>query len=108
MMAVALAAGLAGVAVAQSGPAPTEPAAQAIYERECALCHAPGGTGTRMLARRLGEAEAVLAGRRGELDPRYVRQVVRTGIGSMPAITRVEVTDAELEAIAEWLAEDRP
>ena len=88
--ALALAAGLAGAAAAQSGASEgAEPAvpAQAIYQRECALCHAPGGTGTLMLARRLDETNTVLA-ERTDLDPRYVRQVVRSGIGSMPAITR--------------------
>ena len=35
---------------------------------------------------------------------RYVITAARTGIGNMPAIPRGEVSDAELQAIAEYLA----
>lgn len=70
------------------------------------MCHLPGGTGTFMLGRRLGQANALLA-ERTNLDAAYVKQVVRTGIVSMPRITRAEVTDAELQAIADYLTRKR-
>lgn len=76
----------------------------AVYTRECALCHEQMGTGTLMLARRLGEDNAILA-QRTDLQPLYVQAVVRNGIGSMPAITRVEVTDSQLEQIVRYLTQ---
>ena len=101
---LALAAGsLAVAASAQSGvAAPAAESDEAVYVRECALCHGPMGTGTLMLARRLGQDNAVLASRTNLTGP-YVEYVVRHGLGSMPAITRVEVTDAQLAQIVRHL-----
>jgi mono/diheme cytochrome c family protein len=73
-----------------------------IYTYECGYCHLPRGTGTAMLGRRLGEDSALLA-EREDLEEDYVRFVVRNGIVSMPALTRVEVTDSELDAIVAFL-----
>jgi hypothetical protein len=70
------------------------------------MCHLEGGTGTFMLGRRLGPANALLADRT-TLDPAYVKNVVRNGIVSMPRITRAEVSDAELQAIAGYLTRTR-
>jgi cytochrome c5 len=72
------------------------------YEKLCAKCHLEGGTGTFMLGRRLGKEKALLD-RRDDLREEYIRHVVRNGVLSMPAITRVEVTDAELDAIVRFL-----
>ncbi len=91
----------AGTAYAVT-PADRVAAGEKVFEAKCALCHAKVGTGTMMLARRLGEADAMLANRR-DLDPSYVEAVVRHGIGSMPAITRVEVSDEQLGQIAAYL-----
>lgn len=73
----------------------------------CGYCHLEGETGTLMLTRRLGEENALLQ-KRSNLDPNYVRSVVRTGILSMPALTRVEVTDDELDAIVDYLTRANP
>lgn len=73
-----------------------------VFEAKCALCHGNVGTGTMMLERRLGKGNGVLA-TRTDLPGGYVEAVVRQGIGSMPAITRVEVTDAQLAAIIRHL-----
>lgn len=72
------------------------------FDTHCAKCHGPTGTGTFMLGRRLGQDSAMLE-RRKDLAPELIRHVVRNGIVSMPAITRVEVTDAELDAIVRHL-----
>ena len=109
-IALALIAGATGAATAQSAddatatPA-TQPSPRELFERECGICHGPVGTGTMMLARRMDEDKAQLA-RRTDLQPGYVKVVVRNGIASMPAITRVEVTDDELDQIAAYLAGD--
>jgi mono/diheme cytochrome c family protein len=75
---------------------------KALYEQRCAICHGPGGTGTFMLARRLGAEKSQLAART-DLTPQLIQWVARHGIGSMPLITRAEVTDAELGAIVAYL-----
>lgn len=94
-------------AVASGPPSSDRPLAPDTGERafhaRCGYCHETGGTGTMMLERRLGSAKALLAGRT-DLKAPYVRGVVRRGLKSMPAISRVEVTDAELDRIAAFLA----
>jgi len=72
------------------------------FAARCAKCHAESGTGTFMLGRRLGKKRAMLE-RRTDLAPALIRHVVRNGIVSMPPITRVEVTDEELDAIVRYL-----
>jgi mono/diheme cytochrome c family protein len=81
--------------------APTD--GKALYLQRCGICHQADGGGTWMLGRRLGADQALLESRTN-LQPAYIRQVVRTGIASMPRFTRVDVSDAELVAIAAYLA----
>jgi mono/diheme cytochrome c family protein len=89
-----------------STPAPAVAAGnsdgEALFRARCGICHLAGGTGTFMLGRRLGASNALLA-ERTNLDPAYVKHVVRNGIVSMPRITRAEVSDAELQAIVAYL-----
>ncbi len=79
---------------------------RSLFQARCGMCHLQGGTGTFMLGRRLGAANALLA-ERTNLDATYVKHVVRNGIVSMPRITRAEVSDAELQAIATYLTRKR-
>jgi mono/diheme cytochrome c family protein len=74
-----------------------------LFQARCGYCHLKGGTGTMMLERRLGKDKALLADR-SDLDADYVVMVARNGLNSMPTITRVEVTDAELNRIAAYIA----
>ena len=74
-----------------------------LFLARCGYCHLDGGTGTMMLERRLGKANRLLA-ERTDLPADYVKAVARNGINSMPTITRVEVTDEELDKIAAYLA----
>lgn len=76
---------------------------EALFNARCGVCHLAGGGGTWMLERRLGKAQSLLA-RRSDLQPAYVRYVARFGLRAMPRFTRVELPDAELDAIAAWLA----
>lgn len=91
------------------GTAPTHGAAatgadgRALYLAHCGICHLEGGTGTFMLGRRLGKQRALLADR-ADLTAAYVEAVVRNGLNAMPAFTRVEITDRELDAVAQYLA----
>jgi len=75
-----------------------------VYERHCVHCHAPGNeaVGTLQLARTRGAERAVLT-EREDLDARYVRSVVRRGLNAMPAFVPSQLTDADLEALSQYL-----
>ncbi|MGZ3264081.1 MAG: c-type cytochrome [Croceibacterium sp.] len=100
--------GLASVAMAQGMPKPTtivdRPHAtggEKLYVEKCAMCHGPNGMGTGLLGRRVQPA---LLEQRNNLAAPYVIMAARRGIGNMPAISRGEVSDADLKAIADYLA----
>lgn len=98
---------LAMAAQAQPVSSGAAPAAGAhtdeqIFMTKCGICHSKGGTGTMMLAKRLGAANALLAERK-DLNGDYIEAVVRNGLMSMPTISRVEVTNAELAQIKRHL-----
>ncbi|MBL8552484.1 MAG: cytochrome c [Hyphomonadaceae bacterium] len=108
MIAAAAAATLAfsQIACAEEAAAPAAADSAALYERQCGICHDAGGFGTVMLERRVGAERSVLA-QRNDLPPAYVRHVVRNGLRDMPPLTRVELPDADLEAIAQYLQRAR-
>ncbi|MBO9581736.1 MAG: cytochrome c [Sphingobium sp.] len=83
--------------------APAKPDGGALFQNRCGYCHLAGGTGTMMLERRLGKGHGLL-GERADLNADFVQAVVRNGLNSMPALTRVEVSDEELSAIGRFLA----
>ncbi|MEO6339134.1 MAG: cytochrome c [Caulobacteraceae bacterium] len=105
MMRTLMIAAFALAAVAARAVA-AEPDGKALFTRECGICHLPGGTGTFMLGRRLGEANALLETRRNLTAP-YVKQVVRYGLNSMPRFTRAELPNGDLEAVTAYLTRAR-
>lgn len=78
---------------------------QTLYRAHCMQCHdsAPGNPGTAILAARVGKEQAVLH-QRDKVEPVFVRAVVRYGLNIMPPFRPSELPDADLEAIAEYLA----
>lgn len=64
------------------------------------MCHRDMGMGTGLLARRVDVAKLE---DRSDLNADYIIQAARIGIGNMPVITRGEVSDEELQAIADYL-----
>lgn len=97
--------GVAASAAALAQVAPRRPAApldgKALFQEKCAMCHGPAGMGTGLLKRRVQPA---MLEQRTDLAPEYVITAARTGIGNMPAIPRGEASDAQLAAIAAYLA----
>ena len=87
----------AGAAMAQAAALD----GKALFHERCEMCHGPGGMGTGLLARRVQPAELA---KRTNLNPDYVFQYARRGLGNMPPITPGEASDAELKAIAAYLA----
>jgi mono/diheme cytochrome c family protein len=79
----------------------------AVFSNRCGACHLAGGMGTNMLTKQRLAAgqppESGLLANRKDLTRTYVKAVVRRGKQAMPRLTRVEVTDAELDAIAGYL-----
>jgi mono/diheme cytochrome c family protein len=89
-------------------PAPPPPAPTAVpsvggslFAEKCLMCHGKMGMGTGLLGRRVHPSVLL---QRTNLSAIYVVQAVRIGIGNMPAITRGEVSDAQLKSIAAYLA----
>jgi cytochrome c5 len=80
---------------------------QRAYELRCGYCHLAGGMGTNLLIKQrmaVGEGpEMALLANRKDLAPDYVKAVVRQGKNAMPPQTRVDITDAELDAVAAYL-----
>ena len=79
-----------------------------LFERHCAYCHAagPGHAGTMRLTEVRGADKAVLA-QRTDLDPAYIRLVVRQGLVEMPPWRKTELDDAALQQIADYLTRAR-
>lgn len=79
---------------------------QAVYEYWCTPCHAPGPghPGTQSLAVRYGDTLPAVLEERTDLTPEAVKVFVRQGVLSMPPFRKTEITDAELEDLAAYLA----
>jgi mono/diheme cytochrome c family protein len=79
----------------------------ALFSNRCGGCHLAGGMGTNLLTKQrvaAGEApESGLLVNRKDLTVDFIKAVVRRGKLAMPRLTRVDVTDAELDAIAHYL-----
>jgi mono/diheme cytochrome c family protein len=73
---------------------------KALYHEKCFMCHGPGGMGTGLLQRRVQPAELA---KRTNLTKAQVIAVARSGLGNMPPISRGEVSDSQLAAIADYL-----
>jgi mono/diheme cytochrome c family protein len=76
---------------------------EALFVEKCGMCHRQMGMGTIILARRVDPAVAMLEARK-DLPTDFVVQAARAGIGNMPRVSRGEVSDAQLQVIARYLA----
>lgn len=80
---------------------------EALFSNRCGACHLAGGMGTNLLTKeRVAAGEPPQSGllaNRKDLARAYIKVVVRQGKLAMPPLTRVDVTDAELDAIAHYL-----
>jgi mono/diheme cytochrome c family protein len=80
---------------------------EALFSNRCGVCHLAGGMGTNLLTKQrmmAGEPpENGMLANRTDLTADYVKSVVRMGKVAMPRLSRTEVTDSELDAIAAYL-----
>jgi len=99
-----IAGAVAGLAPHIASAAQEELIAQgkAAFTHRCVMCHREGQTGTFILARRLGKEKSLLE-QRTDLQPAYIRQVVRAGLVNMPRLSRVEMPDPDLDAVIAYL-----
>jgi mono/diheme cytochrome c family protein len=79
---------------------------KALYEATCNYCHNARGFATERLRTRLPEDRAILVDR-SDLDPTYIRTIVRNGLASMPAYTPTDLDEAQIKAIAAYLTRSR-
>lgn len=79
-----------------------------LFTERCGMCHQTNGMGVGILSRRPGDASKGLLEQREDLSAAVIRVVVRTGIGNMPRISRGEVSDPQLAAIADYLSRGKP
>ena len=76
---------------------------EGVFVEKCGMCHRPGGMGTALLARRY-EGDLALLENRTDLQPAFIRTVVRNGFTNMLPLSRGEVSDDQLELITDYLA----
>lgn len=94
----------ASVAAAASAADPVS--GEAVYNRWCTHCHSAGrgNPGTESLQVKYGGKVPAVLVERTDLSPEVVARFVRTGVLSMPPFRKTEVTDAELAAVAAYVA----
>lgn len=81
--------GLAGTALAQATYETSPRAPEYLYARTCGYCHGHN-------------VGPVIRGR--NLPAPVIAAMVRSGQGAMPAFKPTEITDTELQALAQWLS----
>jgi len=101
-------AGSAGALWAQEAPG-SVPGADPTFEKWCAHCHRAGiyMAGTLGLqAKYQGKVPALLE-QRTDLTPALVKAYVRHGSNSMAPFRKTEISDAQLDALANYLAKSK-
>jgi len=99
---------LAYVAIAATAPLQAQQSSdgKAVFEKWCAPCHGdgPGKPGTAALQVLYKGVKPALLEKRTDLTQEYTSAVVRTGVSVMPFFRKTEISDAELGALAKYLA----
>jgi len=81
-------------------------AGKADFMNSCAICHAAGADrpGTTSLQFKYGGRVPALLEQRTDLTVAAVKYFIRHGIAMMPSFRKTELSDAQVEAIANYLA----
>jgi mono/diheme cytochrome c family protein len=88
---------------ARADDAPGRP----VFVKWCAPCHSrgPGNPGTTALAAVYKNTKPAALEDRTDLTVAFIKQAVRNGVFIMPFFRKTEISDAELEALAAYLAQ---
>ena len=83
-----------------------KPDGKAVFTKWCAPCHGdgPGKPGTAALQALYKGAKPALLEQRTDLVPEITKTFVRNGVSVMPFFRKTEISDAELDALATYLA----
>jgi (+)-pinoresinol hydroxylase len=83
-----------------------QPKGYVEYQRFCSACHGEGvgKPGTMALQAKYKGAVPALLDKRTDLTPEFVKTTVRNGLTVMPFFRKTEISDADLNAIAAYLA----
>ena len=97
-------AGIAAAGVAAAQDASTD--GKAVFDHWCAPCHGagPGKPGTAALQALYKGAKPALLEERTDLVPALTKTFVRNGVSVMPFFRKTEISEAELDALADYLA----
>jgi mono/diheme cytochrome c family protein len=99
---------VAAVALCTALPARAdEHPGRAVFVKWCAPCHSrgPGNPGTAALAAVYKNQKPGALEDRTDLTVEFVKKAVRNGVYVMPFFRKTEISDAELEALAAYLAQ---
>ena len=82
-----------------------QPRGYVQFQNYCSMCHGegPGQPGTMALQAKYKGAEPALLSKRADLTPQLIKLYVRNGISIMPIFRKTEISDADLDAIADYL-----
>ncbi|HEV7715198.1 MAG TPA: cytochrome c [Steroidobacteraceae bacterium] len=80
-----------------------------VFQYWCTACHGdgPGKPGTTALQTKYNGKKPALLEARKDLTPALTKFFVRNGISVMPPFRKTEITDADLSALAAYLARPR-
>jgi mono/diheme cytochrome c family protein len=88
-----------------------------VYDYWCLPCHGPGLglpgfnelPGTQQLRIKYRDSQiSPLLEDRTDLVPVFVKTIVRQGVSFMPQFRKTEISDADLDALAAYLARNNP
>lgn len=82
-----------------------EPKGYVQFQDYCSMCHGegPGQPGTMALQAKYKGAQPALLSQRTDLTPQLIKLYVRNGISIMPIFRKTEISDADLDLIADYL-----
>jgi (+)-pinoresinol hydroxylase len=76
-----------------------------VFDYWCATCHGPGNLpGTVALETKYKGAKPAQLSERTDLTPPVTKTFVRKGVSIMPFFRKTEITDADLDALAAYIA----
>jgi mono/diheme cytochrome c family protein len=79
-----------------------------VFDKWCRDCHStPMGSGSMALQRKYNGNPSAIIEQRSDLNPDYVKQVVRHGISFMPSFRKTEISDAEVALLGAYLTKEK-
>lgn len=105
-LALALGAAFLAPALAHAADAQAVARGNQVFQYWCSNCHGTGNgkPGTAALQAKYNGSPPALLEQRTDLAPELTKVFVRNGISIMPFFRKTEISDADLDAVAAYLA----